>query len=295
MKYIEGGIIISIDKGYYEINKMTKNYPVKVVPHQDILKHANYSNAHIEKHWHRSIEIVLMYNGDFMLWKNGVTIKMKTGDIEIINSEEPHEFYDFAVKHQGGCSILISYKFLKEIFNNIDNIYFVLDKKIPAYNQLMNNILKMQEIYNANEEWYNLKIRSVMYEMLYILMKFFRKEKSEVVDAKSQKYEKRYKEIITYLNEHYMENIHLNDVAEIFGYNSEYFSRSFKKYMGVNFKNYITGLRINAGKKLLLCTDKTIIDIALEVGAPDAKSFIRDFKKIFKVTPLKYRKINKEQ
>lgn len=281
-----------MDRGYYEVNKMSKNYPVKVVPHQDIIRDAGYTNVHIEKHWHRSLEIVLMYNGNFVLWKNGTTLKMKTGDIVIINSEEPHEFYDFIGRQQGGCSILISYRFLKETFRDIDNIYFELDKNHPAYKDLMEMMLRMQEIYYGNDEWYNLQIRSVMYELLYLLMKFFRKEKSEVIDARSQKYEKRYKEVITYLNEHYMDNLLLHDVANLFGYNPEYFSRSFKKYMGVNFKTYIVKLRLNAGKRFLMDTDKTITDIALEIGAPDAKSFIRDFKKNFEVTPAKFRKMN---
>lgn len=281
-----------MDKGYYEVNKMFKNYPVKVVPHQDIISDVGYPNTHIEKHWHRSLEIVLVYNGSFMLWIDGSTIEMKHGDIKIINKEEPHEFYDFKGSEQGGCSILISYSFMKEIFSDIDNLYFELDNNHPAYRELMNAMLRMQEIYYNNDEFYNLQIRSVMYDLLYLLMKFFRKEKSEVLDAKSQKHEKKYKEIITYLNQHYMDNISLHEVATIFGYNPEYFSRSFKKYMGVNFKNHIVKLRLNAGKRLLLGTDKTITDIAMEVGAPDAKSFIRDFKKIFEVTPARFRKIN---
>ncbi|MTK09777.1 MAG: AraC family transcriptional regulator [Hungatella sp.] len=283
-----------MDKGYYEVNRMRENYPVKIVPHQKIVDNIRLDNGHILKHWHRSVEIFLMYNGSCMLWKNGMTRKMETGDIEIINSEEAHEYYNFSDKRQDGCTIVISYIFLKETFGDIDNVYFLLDNKNKGYQKLMDVILQMKEIYNEKEDWYNLKIKSAMYELIYILMKYFRIEKNKIINAKSQKYQNRYKEIITYMNGHYMENILLNDVAKTFGFNSEYFSRSFKKYIGINFKDFLKELRINAGKKLLIETDKTITEIALEIGEPDAKSFIRDFKKEFKTTPLKYRKMINE-
>lgn len=278
-----------MDKGYYEVNRMRENYPVKVVPHQKLIDAVSLNNGYVMKHWHRSIEIFLVYDGSCMLWKNGITRKMESGDMEIINSEEAHEYYNFEGEKQGGCTIIISYKFLKELFEDIDNVYFILTNNI-GYQKLIDIILQMKDLYNQKEEWYNLKMRSEMYELLYILMKNFRVEKNKVIDVKSQKYEKRYKEIITYMNEHYAENIQLKDVAENFGFNKEYFSRSFKKYIGINYKDYLKKLRVNAGKKLLLETDKTITEIALEVGEPDAKSFIRDFKKEFEMTPLKYRK-----
>ena len=278
-----------MNKGYYEVNRMRENYQVKIVQHQIMVDNISLNNGYIMKHWHRSIEIFLVYGGSCMLWKNGVTRRMESGDMEIINSEEAHEYYDFSGEKQCGCTIIISYTFLKELFQDIDNVYFILTKN-AEYQKLIDIILQMKELYNDKEEWYNLKIRSAMYELIYILMKYFRVEKNKVINVQSQKYEKRYKEIITYINEHYSENILLSDVAENFGFNKDYFSRSFKKYIGINYKDYLKKLRINAGKKLLLETDKTITEIALEVGEPDTKSFIRDFKKEFKVTPLKYRK-----
>ncbi len=283
-----------VERGYYEINRMTRNYPVKIVPHEHLIESTHLDNGHILKHWHRSIEIFWVANSSCMIWKNGQTKKMVANDMEIMNSGEAHEYYGFAQDTTYGCSILISYKFLKELFADIDNYHFILDRNHPSYNKLMDAVSRMKDIYLQNEELYNLQIRSVLYEILYLLMKDFKYDKHEVFDVQTQKYAERYKEILSYMNEHYKENITLNEVAEHFGYTSEYFSRSFKKYIGINYKDHIKSLRVNAAKKLLLESDKTITDIAFEIGAPDSKAFIRDFKNAYGVTPLKFRKVHRD-
>lgn len=132
-----------------------------------------------------------------------------------------------------------------------------------------------------------------MYDMLYILTNHFVYQKKDVIDIKTQKYGARYKMILQYLNEHYKEELSLKMLSSHFGYNPEYFSRSFKEYIGINLIQYIKKLRIAASKVLLLETDLKISDIALEVGEPDIKTFITDFKKEFSITPLQYRKLHK--
>lgn len=65
-----------MERGYYEINRMARNYPVKIVPHEHLIKNNNLDDGHILKHWHRSIELFLVANSSCMVWKNGQTKKM---------------------------------------------------------------------------------------------------------------------------------------------------------------------------------------------------------------------------
>ena len=44
----------------------------------------------IEKHWHRSIEILIPLYGSFILWINGNKVKITAGNIYIINSQDIH-------------------------------------------------------------------------------------------------------------------------------------------------------------------------------------------------------------
>ena len=60
---------------------------------------------------------------------------------------------------------------------------------------------------------------------------------------------------ILYLQNHFTEQIKLEDAAKVAGYSSNYFSARFKSYTGVTFKQYLTDLRFSFAKKLLEHTE----------------------------------------
>ncbi|MDY8025486.1 AraC family transcriptional regulator [Paenibacillus polymyxa] len=279
-----------MERGYYEINRMVKNYPLKVVPHEQVLL---MGESMIAKHWHRSMEIVYALGGDITLWVNGETKELHSGDIEIIHGGFPHE-YQYGESNRG-CSILISHNFLKEIYEEIDDIRFVLQKDHLWYSQLGIAIHRMLEIYTKQDEFYNLRLRSALYELLYLLLTHFKVEKNKVTEVFSEKYAERYKKIIDYINKNYKENLSLEDVADAFGFSKPHFSRSFKKYMGIGYKNYLTSVRLYYARKLILKTDLSMLEISIETGFSDVKSMIREFKEVHKTTPLQYRLLSKKE
>ncbi|WP_018750142.1 AraC family transcriptional regulator [Paenibacillus sanguinis] len=277
-----------MEKGFYEINRMVKNYPLKIVPHEQVLM---MGQSIIAKHWHRSIEIVYALGGDIKLWINGETKQLHSGDIEIIHSSMPHA-YEYGESNRG-CSILISYNFLKEIYEEIDDIRFVLQKENIIYPRLQTIMSSMSEIYIKQEEFYNLHLRSLLYELMYLLLSHFKVEKNQVIEVFSEKYADRYKKIIDYINNNYMRNLSLEEIANVFGFSKAHFSRSFKKYMKIGYKDYLTSVRVYYARKLILETDLSMLDISTETGFSDAKAMIREFKEIFKTTPLQYRRLHK--
>jgi two-component system response regulator YesN len=94
---------------------------------------------------------------------------------------------------------------------------------------------------------------------------------------------------ISYINEHYNEDINLETVANIVHLNPSYFSSIFKKEVGVSFSNYLNKIRIEQSKLLLKNTDSSIVEIALEVGFEDQSYFSKVFKNLTKMTPKQYR------
>ncbi|MFR9239836.1 MAG: response regulator [Clostridium baratii] len=97
---------------------------------------------------------------------------------------------------------------------------------------------------------------------------------------------------LEYIEDHVEENINLDSIANICNLSSCYFSKLFKKEVGVNFKTYINNKKLNKAKEMLKNTDIPILNIALDLGFDDCGYFIRVFKKSEGVTPKKYREIN---
>ncbi len=94
---------------------------------------------------------------------------------------------------------------------------------------------------------------------------------------------------ILYINNHYQENITLEDMARRVYLSPSYFSRVFKKENGMTFSAYLNKTRIAYSKELLLHTNMRLVEIALQVGYEDQSYFSKVFHKIVGVPPLKYR------
>lgn len=96
---------------------------------------------------------------------------------------------------------------------------------------------------------------------------------------------------INYINEHYSENMSLETISAVVDLNPVYFSSIFKKETGQNFIEYLTAVRLEQAKTLLLESDYNISEIAWKVGYQDEKYFMRVFKKEMGITCAKYRKL----
>ena len=94
---------------------------------------------------------------------------------------------------------------------------------------------------------------------------------------------------VGYIQEHFGENLTVNDLAEHYEMSPNYFSSMFKKEMSRSAVNYITELRINQARELLYHSELSVVDISKKVGYEDSQYFFRVFKKYLGMTPLQYR------
>lgn len=97
------------------------------------------------------------------------------------------------------------------------------------------------------------------------------------------------KEIQLFILTHYGENITLNMLAEQFYLHPNYLSRFFKEKTGKNFIEYLTEVRMEKVKELLVNTDNKVVDISLMVGYDNPRYFSKVFKQFTGMTPSEYR------
>ena len=97
---------------------------------------------------------------------------------------------------------------------------------------------------------------------------------------------------IVYLNDHYAENVTVEQLAGIAHYSVAQLSRLFHALTQLSPSDYIATVRVNAAKTLLKTTSKRISDIAAETGFFDHAHFIRTFKRKTGLTPAQYRRRN---
>ena len=95
--------------------------------------------------------------------------------------------------------------------------------------------------------------------------------------------------ILSYIEKNFKDSCTVQEIAKILHYNAEYVSRFFKQKMGFSCNYYINARRLNYAAYLLTNTNATCLDCAMESGFTSLRSFNRNFKKHFQVSPSKYK------
>lgn len=95
---------------------------------------------------------------------------------------------------------------------------------------------------------------------------------------------------VNYIRKNFRKNVSIADLVKVSGLNHRKLHRGFIELFGIAPMQFITRTRIESACDDLLDTKKKLTNIAKDNGFYDQSSFTQHFRKMMKVTPLKYRK-----
>lgn len=240
-------------------------------------------------HWHSNEELIYIIKGFLDLKMSGEIIRLKKGDIAVVERGEIHQFvrgsftaYVFTFRSDGATG------FIK---GAVPVERHITDASIRAMDPdgIIAGIL--DEIFDETEGEYALWENMVRADMirLYSLLcsNFPMKEEGKRQYNPGMPV---FRKLIEYMAENFNENITLSTLAAYVNYTPTYISSLFKKCAGVNFKVYLTALRLNMATMLLKNTDEKIITIATRCGYDNVRSFNKAFLRITGMSPREYRR-----
>ena len=94
---------------------------------------------------------------------------------------------------------------------------------------------------------------------------------------------------MTYINKNYADDLALEDMSAMLGFDRSYFCRIFKSATGATFTEYLNFVRICKAEKRLSEGNDSILDISAEVGFSSVSYFNKVFKKYRNCSPSLYR------
>jgi transcriptional regulator GlxA family with amidase domain len=100
----------------------------------------------------------------------------------------------------------------------------------------------------------------------------------------------RLSEAVQHLHENYAKPLATHQLARMVGVSSSQFARRFHKLFNSTLRQYLLRIRVRAASRLLSQSDKSITEIAVEVGFYDHAHFSRTFSRLMGIAPLAYRK-----
>ncbi|MBF6626374.1 AraC family transcriptional regulator [Aerococcaceae bacterium zg-BR9] len=249
------------------------------------------------------IELNYVYSGESVQYINGDKFRLLEGDLIIIDTHVSHEvcsgdyndivisvnidqqfFIDHFYRHLNQNSALTHfiYQAISESQNHNQYLFFRgsdSSKLKLLFQQLMSEVYFPKLLVGEYKD----------HLMQLIFLELIRSYSPEIngVNEGSEK-QQLILDILSYINSNYAK-ISLIDCANHFGYNSSYFSTLVKKITGSTFKDILQEKKVEASIPMLLYTNESIKDIAIEVGFSNINQFYTLFKKKFGVTPAQYR------
>ncbi|WP_349667190.1 response regulator [Lacrimispora sp.] len=95
--------------------------------------------------------------------------------------------------------------------------------------------------------------------------------------------------ILEFIKNNYMKEISMQDAARMLHYSDAYFCKLFKQCFDQNFTTYLTKIRINEAKKLLMNKTASVKDVSMQVGYFDSNYFAKVFRRLTGLLPSEFR------
>ncbi len=245
-------------------------------------------------HCHDEIEFLIVYDGEYTVGVDGTEYSVKAGEIAFINSGVPHT----TLTPVRAESSLIQFKELdyinSELYAEIKYSKALISAANPPIvilkdSDISASLEEVLEETDKNEPASDFFIKSAIHKTLgHLYRKGILTDPSELLDMKSIQ---KVMPVMTYVNEHFDEDISLSQVSEMLNFDESYFCRLFKSATGTTFTEYLNLVRVRKAEKLLKKTSNSILEISEAVGFSSVSYFNRIFKKNRHLSPRAYRAV----
>ena len=236
-------------------------------------------------HIHQFPEIVYVKDGALEITVDGVTELMQAGDFAIVPPFRVHSFFTPDTVTRWVC--VFSTDFISgfitrdELFGNGESCIFHASDGLRALAE--EYMLETDELFfELNEQ----TIRTYKSVIFAIYSEYLNK----VPRAEKRKYHQALSAILFYISEHYTEDISLASIGAELGYSRKYVSLCLSEVDEMNLNQLVNSFRADLAKTLLSTTKMSVIDVALECGYDNDRSFYRAFGQVTGMTPGQYRR-----
>ena len=245
-------------------------------------------------HTHHDIELIYILKGEGTIVIKNKHHFVQQGDAILINAFESHEILS---SYEAITVIIIQFSnhFLKDYFHHLKNAVFheVMLKKCLSkedYQLLIENILSLSKSYIEADKLFELICIQKLSNILYLLFQHLEiEELSDLEYSRRKKTNQRINRISTYIDENYMDQIRLQDIAEQEKITITHLSHIIKENFGMSFQEYVKDKRLECAIRLIEDSSLSLSEISQMSGFSELKYMTKAFKDAFHVSPKEYR------
>lgn len=260
--------------------------PEEGFPFKLFLFEGKDGNYYRDRHWHRSVEIFAVCEGELGFHIDDRLWLLQPGEFMIVNSNEIHAV-DSPLPNRT-VVLQIPVKLFEDYFTGEQFIWFTHEPGTRD-ERFMELVKELYRIYEEKPCGYDMKMRCIFYNIMYYLVKDYRLTETDQESVRRNRSMTRLSSITAYMKENYTGDLSLEEVAKVFGYSPAYLSRMFRKYAGVSFKEHVQSIRLGYAVKDLESGRYSITETAMRNGFSGSKAFARALRKKYGMLPSEYK------
>lgn len=244
----------------------------------ELFSWAKHTNVECVRHSHAHLEIIIVTEGVLDMRVRNADYRIKEGQGIFVSAFEPHEFHS---PSENRCKVIM---FSRELASKLSE--YLKSKKVSSHifavsessRALAKTILSPHD-----RETNSFETQALLSSLCLDIVEGCTFEDGRHVQEDSL--ERAFK----YINDHFSENISLESVARAIGLHPVTLSKTFSQKMGVSFNASVKCIRCTHAAAAIKGGDATFTEIAMACGFGSVRSFNRNFREIFGLSPTEYR------
>ncbi|MCR5755677.1 MAG: AraC family transcriptional regulator [Acetatifactor sp.] len=236
-------------------------------------------------HFHSNIEIAFVLEGELSVTISGQTRLLKAGDLSVATGFEVH---NYATPRRSRIQLVIIPvsmvgRFMSLARNQVFSTPFL--EKCDRTADIREAVLHLADYNDTTDSM-------IVKGYLYVILGHLVEELGLSEYGNRQGDIGPVRDILMYIEDHYLDDITESKTAQEFGYNKYYFSRLFNQTVGCGFLHYVNTIRARHAASLIHNTDMPLTQICYASGFHNTRTFARAFKELYNVSAQDYRRGN---
>lgn len=230
---------------------------------------------HPGANWHENLELMHLVagNGAFLLGQSHVYAE--AGDTLVINTNELHTIYST----EQGCVyyyLVADTCLCAELDISVSDSLFAPRIRDPFVTEQFARMIRERE---QQDILWQASVKAELSRLLVYLYRNYRIERTSAPGLEENRKLGLVKQAISYLSQHYLEKVTLDDLCEKMGFSKYYFCRMFREITGYSVIDYVNFLRCNHARLLLDSGEHTVSECAYLCGFCSPSYFSKQYQK----------------
>lgn len=249
-------------------------------------------------HWHTAAEILMVLSGECVSETEERRYTVREGEVLLTPPRCSHSLGMGA----GGkrCLLLFEVDALEQMRDFAPILKgmtkpILVSAEVAERTGLRNALNEIVSIYRFREPMWNMLCYSLLLRVFAGMGRLIALDEesgeSGGADKRLGSSPQIMESVLGYVNQNYMKRLTLEEMADYSGYSKWYFSRMFRQYAGMPFMQYLTKVRVDNIRRMLIHERASVAEIYKQSGFSSISTFNRVFKEHSGCTPSEFRAI----